>query len=335
CIVYSSLSELQAQGIASGFLQFAEEAWLTSKAHYDYAVDRYVAAAATGLVTFTNSSAYEYNELAGDVIVGSTFGKNYRTSEDLHLPANGTATVFVVAAEAGNAATAAPGEISIMVTPLLGVTCANPDALVGSDAESDQLLRERCSAKLGSLSQNGAPDAYKYVALSSVHEDGSSLGITRVQTEADGYGHVFVYVADADGDVAPEDVLLIEENIESVYRVVPLGVHATVHSAIPVPVSITAEIWVHGSALTDVDITNAVDRALIDFFAVQPVGGNIIAPSTTGYIYLDAIRAAIMEAVPTGFHCVVNTPAADVPLTTQQVAVFSAPANYLTVHQEV
>jgi phage-related baseplate assembly protein len=333
-IVYSSLSELQADGIKSGFLQLAVGPWLTLKAYYDYAVERLEAAAATGPVTFTNASAYEYNELAGDVTVAaSSTRKNYRTLDALNLPAHSTRTVFVVAVESGTGSTAAPGEIDTLVSTLLGVSVVNPDAIVGTDEEADQLLRERCSAKLGALSPNGAPDAYAFAARSARRPDGSSIGITRVQPSNDQLGNVYVTIADGDGEVAPSDVVLVEEAIESVYRVVPLTVYAHVQSAIAVPVSVTADLWVHGSALSDADIQLLVSTALTNFFSLQPVGGNVIAPSTTGYIYLSALRSAIMDAVSTCFHCTISVPAADVALTSMQVAVFSLPVT-VNVHQE-
>jgi phage-related baseplate assembly protein len=334
CIVYSSLSELQADGIQSGFLQLAVGPWLTMKAHYDYAVDRLEAAPATGPVVFTNSSAYEYNELAGDVTVAaSSSKKNYRTLDALVLPAHSSVTVFVVAVESGTGSTAAPGEIDTLVSTLLGVSVTNPDALVGSDEETDALLRERCSAKLGALSPNGAPDAYAFAARSATRPDGSSIGITRVHTTNDEMGNVYVTIADADGEVAPTDVAIVEEAIEMVYRVVPLAVYAHVASAVAVPVSVAADLWVHGSALTDDDIKKLVSAALTTFFSLQPVGGNIIAPSTVGYIYLSALRTAIMDSVSTCFHCTISTPAADVALTSVEVAVFSGPPA-INVHQE-
>lgn len=334
CIVYSAYSELQALAIAGGFLPLATGAWLTIKARYDYGLERLDPSFATGVVTFLNSSAYEYHELAGDVTVAaSSTGKNYRTTGPLDLLANGSTQVYVQAVEAGSESTIGPGGIDTMVSTLLGVTCSNPDALVGNDEETDQQLRDRCAAFLGVLSPNGAPDAYRFVALSTMRPDGSTVGITRVKTTNDTYGNVYVYVADADGDVDPADLDLIETNIEAIYRVVPLGVYAHVLSAVGVDVTVTGDIWVHGTALSDADIQAAITSALTAFFAEQPIGGNIIAPATTGAIYLEAIKAAVMEAVPTAFHVTLTTPGADIALAANQVAVLNGAPTF-TVHQE-
>lgn len=334
CTVYSGFSQLQADAIAGGFLQFAEGPWLTAKAQYDYGVERYDATFAVGTVTFTNTSAYDYSELAGDVTVAhTTSGKNYRTMQDLVLPAGATATVEVSAIEAGTASNAVPGTITVLVTTLLGVSCTNSDALVASDEETDAQLRERCSDRLGALSPNGAPDAYEFAALSATRPDGSNVGITRVQTTTDMQGNVYVYVANAAGDVPPGDIALVEESIEAVYKVVPLAVHAHVVGAATADVTVAGDIWVHGSALSDTDIQTAIGNALIAFFAEQPIGGNVIAPATTGYIYLDAIRAAVMEAVPTAFHCVLSSPSADVALADNEVAALAGSVTFV-IHQE-
>ena len=330
-LIMSSFTELQAAGIEAGFLQLAEGPWLTLKALYDYGITRTEATFATGIVRFTNSTAFEYTEAAGDIVVAnSTTKKNYRTTESVFIPANGSVDAFVISVESGSASTSAPGEIDTMVTTLLGVTCTNPDALAADDEESDPLLRERCSAKLGSLSPNGAADAYRYVAFSSVRPDGSNIGITRVTTDNDTTGNVFIYLADPDGEVDPSDVTIIEDNIET--QVVPLGVHAHVSSAAAVSVPVTAEVWVTGAGNSSPQVIQLINNALVTMFANKAIGGDRI-DTDPGKIFKVNLQSTIMNAVPGCFDCAVTVPASDVTLAINEVAVLSTVT--VTVHLEV
>jgi phage-related baseplate assembly protein len=115
------------------------------------------------------------------------------------------------------------------------VTVTNAAAFVGTDEETDVDLKVRCVAKLGSLSPNGARDAYNFIARSATRADGSPIGITRVRTIPDGIGGVDVYLATPSGGVtgtSGDPLTDLGAVAAAIWETTePLAVEATVASA--------------------------------------------------------------------------------------------------------
>lgn len=103
------------------------------------------------VVTFTDAAAA--GTLSGTVTAGA-----YLT----------TAATFQ-ADFAGTSGTAAPGDITQVVTAYPGVFCDNMDSFVGGNWESNTAYAARCLLKLQSISPGGAAGAYAYVALSALN----------------------------------------------------------------------------------------------------------------------------------------------------------------------
>jgi hypothetical protein len=118
----------------------------------------------------------------------------------------------------------------------------------------------------------------------------------------------------------------IDENVE------PLTVTATVTNATGVTQAVTYSLWVYDSSgLTEAEIETAVEDALIAGFALKAIGGDVITPPS-GYLYKGWIEATILAAVsPHGFRVTVATPAADVALTSSQVAVLGTVTPTVTI----
>jgi phage-related baseplate assembly protein len=324
--ILSSFSVLQAEIAASGFMELAEDDWLTLCARYVYGVERIDATFATGKITLTNGGGGVFTLDPDDLIVSSpSTGKSYRNTAAISLGAGVTLTdVPIQAVEAGNTSTAGPDTITVLTTFLIQVTCTNPAAVVGSDAESDAALRARCREKLGSLSPMGPWDAYAYAARISERAPGENIGITRTRVLKDGYGHVTLIVADPDGVVAPSDVDIINENIQR--EATPLAVSSSTESAVPVPFTVSYEAWVYNtSGNNDDQIRDLIRLRVANFFAAQPIGGNLLTPTPPGFIFQDAIRAAVAAALqPQIFHVLVSSPASDTTLATTEVGVLVA-----------
>ncbi len=104
----------------------------------------------TGVVTF--SSAVASGTLSGPVTNG------------VYIPT----TAQFTADFAGTDGTAAPGQITQIVTTYPGVFCANIASFVGGNWESNAALAARCLLKLQSISPGGAAGAYAYVALNAL-----------------------------------------------------------------------------------------------------------------------------------------------------------------------
>lgn len=325
-LVFSALSELQALIARGGFLELAEGSWLTLVARYVYNVERVLATFAAGQVTLVNSAGGVFDFDAGDLtFVNSRSGKTYKNSLSVHLGAVSTITITVEAVEAGSDSTAAPGEISALQNALTGVTCTNALSVVGRDDEEDPALRVRCAEKLGSLSPFGPWDAYNFAARNAVRADGSLIGVTRVRTVPDGFGNITTYVASESGavtgdqDDATTDLGAINDAIQKLAA--PLAVSAYVASATPVVVAPTIRVWLYNtSGLTPQQILDSMSAKLVQFIAAQPLGGNVIE-GALGKVFLDAMRTAIGSALPQIFHVQIDSPAADVELSINEVAV--------------
>lgn len=327
----SAFSSLQAQIASSGFLDLAEGDWLTLVARYVYGVERLEATFAAGFVTLVNAGGGIYNVDPGDLIVATTVtgdpksGKTYRNDAAFTLGAGQTITVAITAVEAGADSTTGAATITVLTTALLNVTCSNAASLVGLDAEKDPALRLRCSEKLGALSPMGPWDAYAYAARNAHRSTGEPCGITRTRTLKDGFGNVTLVVASASGTVTgtignlATDLGAVDEAIQQLSA--PLAVTAHTESAAAVNQAVTYELWAYNtSGQSSAQIQQSVSDVLTSFTERQPIGGNTLAPGdTTGYVWLDAIKAAISGVLPQVFHVVVTVPGGDVALTLTQV----------------
>lgn len=142
--------------------------WLDKLAASTFNCSRVAATYAPVSLTITNSSGGILGPyLAGSFHVSNlATGATYRNVPTMTL-ATGANTVAFVADVSGSGGTSSAGTITHLVTALVGVTCTNAAACVGSNAESNGALVARCRLKQGSLSPNGPDSAYEYMALSA------------------------------------------------------------------------------------------------------------------------------------------------------------------------
>lgn len=69
------------------------------------------------------------------------------------------------------------------------------------------------------------------------------------------------------------------------------------------------------------EIEDAVEAALETLFAARPIGGDVIAPATTGKIYRSLIESTIRGVYPSdAFRVSVSAPAGDTALAANEVA---------------
>ncbi len=310
--------------IASGFLDYATGDWLKILAYQVYGVTVPEASYASTDVELTNVGGGYYPDIvAGDLVFkNSTTGKTYRNTTGGTLASGpSTLTVTVVAEEAGSDSSASAEEIDAMVTTLRGVTCANALAAVGVDEQDEAVTRDQCRARLARLSPNGSKGAYVDVALDP--DLTGTNGITDARSYGDSdTGDVLVYLRGPSGAVSVADrdaaELAILENCT------PLCITPTVLSVSNVTVPVAYELWVYKRCnLDQAEIEEAVEAALEQMFAVRPIGGDIIAPATTGKLYHSLIESTIRAAVSDVFRVSVSTPAGDTSLSNDQVAAMS------------
>lgn len=325
--MFSMFSKIIIEPIRGGFgdlLSSLGWAKIWSKQMYD--VDAVGAAAATGYIDATNAGTSSYPLQAGELIVASSVtGKLYRNSAAITINASSTLSdIAISAVEVGTGSNAAPGDVSVIVGPSLdGVTVTNAQPILGSDDETTAAIVLRSRAKLASLSPNGPKDAYNYVAKTP-ELAATSTPITRAMTRADPVtGLVTVYVATAGGAPSGADIAICQTAEDKWAE--PWCTTATVVAATPVTIAVTYTAVVR-SSLAESDIKAAIAVALTSYFADLPIGGEVIAPLTVGYLYVDSLVLVIAGAkvndTPIGaVRVTVTLPAADTNLNPDKVAV--------------
>lgn len=322
--VLDVLEQIVVEFVRSGFLDYAEgddNEWLILLAEQVFGVTAVAATFATSTVTLTNNGGglYVIEEAGQLTFRNSSTGKTYKnTSTGTLNPGPGTTlTLDVTADEAGSDSSASANEIDELVTTLLEIEVTASTAATGFDAETAASIRDRCRDKLGSLSPNGPPDAYSYVVRTP--ELVGTSGITRVRTDADGFGNVDVTVAGPSGAVSAADLALAQAAI--VRYAAPLGVNANARNSTNVPIAITYQLWLYEDVSADEDtVEDTVEAALAAMFAVRPIGGDVISPAT-GRLYHSMIESTIRSVYPAhAFRVDVSTPAGNTDLTLTQVA---------------
>ena len=330
--ILSTLEGVAVGYIASGFLDFAvaranadpdDRQWLVLLAEQVYGYEAAEATYATCTVTLSNGGGGLYPIEAGDLTFRSTTtGKTYRNTSGGTLASGPgtTLTLDVVADEPGSASSASAGEIDDMVTTLLEVSCSNPTAAVGLDAESPSAIAAGCKAKLGALSPNGPRSAYEYVATKSSLTGTSN--VTRARSVGDSAtGDVTLYLAGPSGEVAGADVALVQTAIET--WATPLCITPTASSAIAKVIAPTYELWLYDTVgMTEAAAHALVQTALQAMMTARPISGDVIPPATSGYVYHSLIESTIASPFPGEvFRVAVTTPAGDTAIAEHEVPV--------------
>lgn len=338
-IIVAALHSLISKIAASGFLTLSSGKWLRLTALYVYGVGTIADGGdgslsdgtfATGTVTFTNSGVGVYSSIpVGNLIVkNSTTKKTYRNTSVVSIGSMATVDVAMRADEIGSASTSAATTIDTMVSVLAGVTCSNAGALVGTDPDDDATVRLLCEEKLGTLSPNGAPDAYAFVARTAKRLDGSAIGVTRVRTIPDGIGGIDLYLATATGGVTGSvgdtttDLGKIDDDEQR--QVVPRGITLRTHTATTASIAVTYELWIPlTDTRSDQQIKDAVTAALLAFVSTRDIGGDVI-PSSTGKVYLTALEGVVGSAIAGTKKWAVTVPSGDTAITTTQAPVLGS-----------
>lgn len=321
--------------IASGFLDFATGVWLKVLAEQQFGVIVPEATYATTELVLTNTSGFVYTIDPGDyTFKNSTTGKTFHNTTGGTLDAQvgmtpGTLTITVIADEPGSDSSSGAGEINAFVTPLGTVTCTNAVAAIGVDEQSEETTRALCRARRGRATPNGPRDAYTDVAL-----DPELTGTTAI-TGARAYGDsttgaVTVYLRGPSGAVAEADRALVETAI--LENATPLCITPTVLSCSNVTVAVTYALTLYArSNVTAAEAAEAIEAALEQMLAAQPIGGDIVSPATTGKLYQSLILSTIMGVFPDAFAVTVSAPAGDTSLTNAQVAALGTVTPTITI----
>lgn len=330
--IVNTATAVNAEAIRGGLLDYASGVWLELLAINLYGIEagRIKQTFATTPVKFTNTGANYYVFSDNEVVVSNGI-VTYRVAAFSLAPAGNDgdeSTVGVTAVVAGSSGSANAGDIDRLVTEFSGVTCTNAAAARGTDEETDEQLRARCRLSRAALSNAGHVDAIRFVALSATRTDGTSIGVTRVQVVEDNpeMGDVSTYLADADGNVAADDVDRIDHLLRTL--VIPTGVNyidTFEADAVTVNITHTSRYKVSAGLSTD-ELEAIVEDALAAMFETHPIGGYIETPpdgnmyrseiaTTIGSVQVDETSERPIRGVT------VSTPSADVVLNPGEVAV--------------
>ncbi len=328
-----------------GFLSFHGE-----NVYYTFRIQETFA---TTPVTFENTSNTPYTFSPDELTLARVDNPaiTYRNAPmpDVYIGPGGTFTLSagatlnldVTAESPGTMSDAAPGEITVLVSGLIGVTVTNDAAALGGDRETAPNYRARCRAQAASVSPNGAADAYRYLARTN--PDGTPLlrnedfggdgltavGITRVYvSESSATGAATVYYADDDSGVDPVDVDTANYNIAMNVIAVPGCITLTGSSAVNVPIVVTWAVKYqakyNGQAVAGADVKTAIGDALEARFSGYPIGGfdQVLGAGT---IYASDLRGVVERAHPAIYTATLSSPAGDTALALGRVAVLTTP----------
>lgn len=319
--------------IAGGLLGLAAAPWLDQLGTQNYNTTRNAATFAECTQQIVNSTGVNFGTIGAEDVTfqnpSAPGNPTFRNTQSFVLGPFQTVTVTVEAELAGSGSNSIVGAINTIVSPqMTGVTTSNTTAAIGQDEESDAAYTARCQLKFASVSPAGPSDAYKYaITTPSLQSDGSNqTNVTRVRViDNSAYGDAIIFVAGAAGAVGGSDVTKAQNTIEAVVN--PAIINGQVISATNAVQPVTYELWLYEDiGLTSAQIQTNISNALTAAIAALDIGGPIIPPATSGFLYVDWLKARIIEAVDTlsngqiaspsyAFKCSITTPAADVPLS--------------------
>lgn len=161
---------------------------------------RKVATFASGTVTFagtvgteipigaqvsTEAPTVDSDPLTYQTTIGGTI-----TGSSVDLP--------VQALESGSASNVAPNSVTILNTPIDGVSITNAEAITsGSDVETDEALSGRVTKKIQGTNGAGNNDYYANLAMNY-----PGVGYVKVKPNTPSIGHVTIVIADVDRNPA-------------------------------------------------------------------------------------------------------------------------------------
>lgn len=337
--VYSGFTTTIAEIAAAGFNESSTGGWLTLFAKSNYDNTRTVALTTRGTLTLTASASAPgpFTITAGQLVFADTVnGYTYRNTTGGTLNASSTLDLTIESETAAASRDVAPSTITVMKTPLAGVTCDNPiptglDSWItrnGADAETDIALRARNTAKWGTLGI--APGlAYKYNALAA------SDSVRRVEVNDNnprGAGTLDIYIAGDSGALSGSIVTAVEEyfdgttdGVDRIGTCTDLEITSAVELAVPV----TATIYLnkqYDTTATRTLITDAID----DYFQALPIGGSKFVDGGLGYVIVGALTGPLY-AITGVQNVVLAAPTANVVMARNEVAVPTVTITYVQV----
>lgn len=322
--VQRTLIETDAQGLADltaysasiaqgGFVELAATDWLTLLAESQYNITRQPATATEGLLRVTGEAGFgSFNIAAGDMLFSTASGLTYFNMQNFSVPDGGQVDIPIKASQTGSAYNVSSGTITIISTPVVGLSCNNQNNWVtkaGSDQESDIALRNRCKLRWAELGYGATKDAYIYWALTASPEV-KKVKVLDNLPRGQGTVDVIIY-----GDGALGNSVVNTVNAYIQLRK-PITANVLVYSASQHNIAVHATVYYKAGSLTLTQ--SAVVTEMANLQSELAIGETVY-------------RSRIVEALfirPYVTNVVLTQPAADHPLATDQAAHFNLNITY-------
>ncbi|GIO35857.1 baseplate J-like protein [Paenibacillus antibioticophila] len=238
----------------------------------EHGVTRRGAVAAHGMVRFTGTPGKLIPSGVGLATpadeISSESSIEYVTTAEVTLDGEGVGEAPIRAVEAGRSGNVPAGVITVMATPISGITAVvNPEATTGgTDIESDESLLERFYARVRNQGTSG--NKAQYIQWAG---EVAGVGAVQVQPLWQGPGTVGIYLLDSEKRAANTEIVEATQNyIDPTMDgqgegMAPAGPIVTVMAAEEVPINISVRITLSsGVSLADVktEIENGVTAYL-------------------------------------------------------------------------
>lgn len=304
-----------------GLLDLATGGWLTLLAQSQYDETRVPAVITRGTIVLTcasNAGPYTIGERS--IWVSDSSGRRFTPIGSGTLATGGTLSLTYEAELAGSTYNVAANTITVMTTPLAGVTVNNPSSSwitqTGADEEADADLRARCREKWAPLGTGSNEDAYAFWSKAADSE------VRRVKVRAhdnegvSADGHVTIVLAGETSTVSSGARDAVEAYIEA-RREICAQLHYIAASVNTIAVTATLYVRAANRAQAEIDI-----------------GANLVALAgeieSGGTVYRSAIIEALMT--PAGMvNAAVAAPSGDTSLAWDEVAGFTLSATWVEV----
>jgi uncharacterized phage protein gp47/JayE len=304
--VFSDGTEMVATLTKMGINETASGVGLTlySKSRYDN--ERIAAVRTAGPMVLTSTATIPYTIQVGQLIATTTTGRQFRNTTGGTLIAGGTLTLQWEAVLAGAAFNVGNGAVSILVTPLAGVTISNPDSgsgnwftTIGADEEFDADLQRRNATKFATLSLEWVEAAYENFAR--------NRGARKVLIDASnprGPGSVDAYLAAdflvySDPEMLAFQQAFAERTFQTEAVWPPTDSPYPSHVYCKKPSTFTLDpqgVIYFDPSFTAAQVQQNVEQALDDFLTLMPIGGSNYSPGPSNVVMHSDLSDAIEDA---------------------------------------
>lgn len=283
------------------FPQWAEGRWLDYHAH-DAGLVRKAANHAYGYVTVTGNVGRVIPQ--GFVFsvpsVDGSAAIDFETLAACSIPDSGSIDIAVQAVEAGTVGNVANDTITIMRSPITGITSiTNKEAITGgAEAEDDDSLRQRIDDLLAGRGDSYVGNNADYVRWA---KEVPGVGFAHTIPEYNGPNSVKVVIVDANGIPANEQILeavklhIFGTNRKDMARLAPIGViDYAIVAPTAVPITFKFRLKLEDGATVE-SVKAAYKTALSEYYASIASGNEKVKP--VQYIETFAVLAKNTQGV--------------------------------------